>query len=136
MSQPELHAKVVAHNGFLIFEMLSQKSIPDEVVTSVDVPHSPMQLVLDSAKYLGVSREALQLLFIVKPFGGKPLGDLQSFINDQNGQHVFGWPGTTNMIIRPADIQGHKYFISTPPHIAIENDVPEEAAAFIETLVA
>lgn len=135
MSHPEVYAKIVAHGGFLIFEMIATKSVANEVVTSVDVTHSPVQLVLDSAKYLGISREALGLLATIKPFGGKPLGDLQSFINDENGQHVFGWPGTPNMIIRPSDIQGHKYFIANPPHITIENVVPEDAAAFIDTLV-
>lgn len=134
MSENVIHAKIVAHKGFLVLELVSDRSIANQVVTSKDIEKASGQIVLDSAKHLGISSEASGLLMQVRPNGDKHHDDMHSFVNEETGLHVFGWPGTPNMIIRPGDIMGHKLFISSPPHQEIENIVPEGAKNFIDSL--
>ena len=124
-----MHAKVTAYKGKLVCELVADKSIENEVVTTIDTPSTFGQVIMNTAKNLGVSKEALELMKTVK-IGRDDLGDIDWF-NSVQGD-VFGWIGGPYNIIDPAEAETARGF-KILAHIEIENEVPAGAMEAIDS---
>ena len=125
-----LHAKVTAHKGILVLELLAEKSIENEVVTTLDTPSTIGQVIMDTGAHLGVSAEALELLKGIKR-GHDDLGDVDWF-SASDGEAVFGWLGGPKRLCNPTKIEGSSSYSASLPHVLIPNDVPEGARECID----
>lgn len=123
-----MHAKITAHRGILVFDLLATES-SDEVATSLDRPGNMGQVIMNTAKNLGVSAEALQLLRSLKR-GHDSLGDIDWF-KTRDGQHAFSWLGAPHALKDPKTAEtSRQYHIGG--YVAIANEVPEGAKAAID----
>lgn len=131
------HASITAHKGHLVFTLNTHASIKDEVATSVDNPFSFGQVIMNTAKNLGVSEEALALLKTV-PRGRDAVGDVGWFVTDRVG-YAFSWIGGPCSVKKPEEIEGARdYMAASAPIdilktfcVIIPNDVPAGAVSAI-----
>lgn len=119
-----MHAEVTAYRGRLVIELKTKKSIPGEVVTSLDTPRCAGQVICNTKKNLGISQEAFALLKEVRR-GDEGAGDLD-WSRTGDGQAVFGWKGGRCAIFTPQSCQGSKKF-KVGGYVVIPNEVPEGA---------
>ena len=123
-----MHAKITAYKGMLVCELVADKSIDDEVVTTLDNPSTFGQVIMNTEKNLGVSKEALELMKTVK-IGHDDLGDIDWFSSVKGD--TFGWIGGPYNIVNPANAETARGF-KILAHILIENEVPEGAMKAID----
>jgi hypothetical protein len=126
-----MHAEITAYRGRLIITLLADHSIPGEVITSQDNPRFPGQVIYDTARNLGVSREALQLLRDL-PASSEEVGDLNWFHIDKD-KPMFFWRGGRHAIFSPDYICAAREF-SIRDHVCIPNRVPADARAQLDAL--
>jgi hypothetical protein len=119
-----MHAEITAYKGRIIIELKVKKSIPGEVLTSLDTPRLPGQLVNNTAKNLGISKEALDLLKSVRK-GDGAAGDVD-WTRTEEGKTTFGWIGGRCAIFNPETCEGSKRF-KVGGYVTIPNEVPEGA---------
>ncbi len=124
-----MHARVTTYKGLLVLELLATQSIQNEVSTSLDRPGNIGQVIMNTAKHLGVSPEALTILKTL-PKGQDSLGDIDWFQSDAQGE-CFGWLGGPYAIKDPARVETSAAW-KVGEHVVIENDVPEGARTFID----
>lgn len=125
-----MHARICAHDCWLVLELLAPASIPGEVKASADNPGCSGQTVIDSAQFIGVSREALQLLHFLSQ-GEDRVGDIYWQPNS-SGQWLLAWKGDATVALHPRFHLGSSQFQVGPYHTIIENQVSEAAIAVIE----
>jgi hypothetical protein len=126
-----MHAEITAYRGRLIITLLADHSIPGEVISSQDNPRFPGQVIYDTARYLGVSKEALRLLRTL-PTCSEEASDLNWFqINDD--KPMFFWRGGRYAIFSPEYCCVAKDF-KIREHILIPNRVPAGARAQLDVL--
>ena len=119
-----MHAEITAYRGRIVIELKVSKSIPGEVVTSLDTPRLPGQVIRDTRHNLGVSAEALALLKEVRKGAGEA-GDV-NWSKTEEGTAVFGWKGGRCVILNPDTCQGSRKF-RVGGYVTIPNDVPDGA---------
>jgi hypothetical protein len=124
-----MHAHITAYKGKLVLELRVTKSIPNEVVTNLDKPGNLGQVIMDTARNLGVSAEALELLKKVRR-GHDDLGDIDWFRAGDSA--AFGWLGGIYRIADPEQVEGSSSY-GTFAHVVIPNDVPEGARQAIDS---
>ncbi|WP_060734287.1 hypothetical protein [Burkholderia cenocepacia] len=99
--------------------MLATQSIPREVKTSLDNPGSVGQNVFDTARNLGVSPQAVELLRKVR-IGRDPVGDL--FWKEQgSGRNTFAWRGGVLLALSPESCVASQDF-AVRQYVLIPND--------------
>ncbi|NEX63121.1 hypothetical protein [Noviherbaspirillum galbum] len=125
-----MHAEITAHRGRLIMTLLADHSIPGEVITSQDDPRFPGQVIIDTSRQLGISKEALQLLRKLNP-GSEDVGDLNWFLVDD--KPMFFWRGGRYAVFSPDYCSVGKDF-GVRGHVEIPNRVPAEARAQLDAL--
>ena len=125
-----LHAKVTAHKGNLVLELLAEKSIENQVITTLDTPFTIGQVIMDTGTHLGISAEALELLNGIKR-DNDDFGDVDWF-RTSDGKACFGWLGGPKRLCDPSRIEGSSSYESNLPHIQIPNDVPDGARQCID----
>jgi hypothetical protein len=126
----KIHANVTAYKGQIIIELLTFTSIPDETHVSMDNPSVLGQMILDSGKHLGVSKEALALIQQVKP-GHDSMGEIDWF---KAGEvFAFGWLGGPYKIVSPEEADASRQFV-VGDFVEIPNVVPAGAKAAIDKL--
>lgn len=128
-----MHATVVAYKGRLVIELKARKSIPGEVTTSLDHKHLDCQIVTNTAKHLGVSKEALELLKSVRR-GNGAAGELD-WSQTQQGHAAFGWKGGRCAIITPEFCEASSQF-KVRGFVTIPNEVPEGAKRQLDRMPA
>lgn len=126
-----IHANVTAYKGKLVIELLAQKSIANEVTTSLDTPGVFGQVIENTKEHLGVSKEAIELLKQVKK-GYDSIGDVDWFKVD-NGNYAFGWIGGPYAIVDPMKAEGSSTYIVPNDYIEIENNVPDGAKVYLDS---
>jgi hypothetical protein len=126
--EENMHAHVTAYKGLLVLELRVEKSIENEVVSSLDKPGNLGQIIMDSAKNVGISEQALALLKTVRR-GSDSLGDIDWFKSGDKA--VFGWLGGPYRIADPKVIEGSREY-GIFDHVAIPNDVPAGAKEAID----
>jgi hypothetical protein len=82
-------------------------------------------VVTDTAKHLGVSPEALELLKTVKP-SHDAIGDVDWW-KCGDGTYAFGWLGGHLHLVDPAKGSGSRDYV-IGDHVVIENNIPDEGA--------
>lgn len=131
-----MYGKITAYKGHIVCELLVDKSIEGEVATSLDNKDRFGQVVLNSAKNLGVSPEALILLSKVKR-GRDSIGDLDWFVTNVPGQepgHAFAWMGGVKSIKFPADCETSRQFV-LGGYVPIENESAQGAMEAIDKMI-
>lgn len=130
-----MHAKITAHRGFLIFDLLATCSIEDEVATSIDRPGNFGQVIMNTAKNVGISPEALELLKKIKP-GRDSIGDVDWFSSD-DGMDNFAWIGGPKAIkdTRDSDLAGSRDYRIRETFVSIPNESDPGAIAAIEEIL-
>jgi len=124
-----MHARVTAHRGILVVELVPKRSIEGEVSSNVDSPRNLGTIIHDTGRHLGVSAEALALLKIIKR-GLDRIGDFAWFRSDDGKDH-FAWLGGPKRIVNiqeAATARGYAILA----HQVIPNDVPEGARLAID----
>ncbi|MDO8415187.1 MAG: hypothetical protein Q7S87_03125 [Agitococcus sp.] len=119
-----MHAEVAAYRGRIVIELKTKRSIPGEVITSLDTPRMGSQIIINTSKNLGVSKEALQLLKQVHR-GANASGDV-NWSSEAEGSAAFGWVGGCCAIFSPATCEASKQF-KVRGYVTIDNEVPEGA---------
>lgn len=126
-----MHAEITAYRGRLIITLLANRSIPGAVITSQDNPRFPGQLICDTARHLGISKEALRLLRTL-PVGSDEAGDLNWFRTDK-GKPMFFWRGGRYAVFSPEYCCTAKDF-NIREHVCIPNRVPAGAREQLDAL--
>lgn len=124
-----MHATVNAYKGFLVIELLANKSIKDEVVSTIDTPGVMGQVIMNTEANLGVSQEALDLLSNMRKCGGS-FSEVDWFSVDGGG-HAFGWMGGTKALFNASETEVSRTF-SIGAHVVIPNNVPQGAKDAID----
>jgi hypothetical protein len=124
-----MYAKVTAHRGFLIFELLVDKS-NEEVATNLDRPGNLGQVIMNTKKNVGISDEAMALLKTVKN-SYDAIGDVDFFatVDEKN---AFSWLGGPREIKDPKSIEGARNTNWDLPYIKIPNEPPAGAIEVID----
>ena len=95
-------------------------------------------VLIDTKKYLGISKEAFDLLKTIKR-GGSAIGDVDSWeFTDEKKRnpYVFGWLGGINSIKEPDRCEGSRtYYPEKIPHVKIENNVNIDVKKAIDTML-
>ncbi|MFA5489963.1 MAG: hypothetical protein WC284_12200 [Candidimonas sp.] len=125
-----MHAKIVAYKGLILCELLTHHDVDDEVATSIGNPDRFGQVIMNSAKNVGISAEALALLQTLKKGTGS-LGDIDWF-RAEDGDGVFGWIGAVRAIFDPKNCETSRDYRSDLGHVVIPNDVPDQAKEAID----
>lgn len=126
-----MHAELTAYRGRLIITLLTDHSIPGEVLTSQDNPRFPGHVIYDTSKHLGVSKEALSLLRKL-PTSSEEASDLNWFLIDED-KPMFFWRGGRYAIFSPDYCIAAMEF-KIREHILIPNRVPAGARAQLDVL--
>lgn len=129
-SNMTIHARVTTYKGKIICELVTQKSIKNEILTSIDHGMKLGQVVFNTSKHLGISKEALSLLKLLKP-GKQALGKLSWF--SHNGTNHFGWLGEPYSIFDVSTLEVSKEY-QILNHQEIINDVPPGAKKAIDDM--
>jgi hypothetical protein len=127
-----MHAEVTAYKGRIIVELKVKESIPGEVTTSLDTPRFAGQVIRNTAKNLGISKEAFELLKSVRR-GEELTGDVD-WSHTEDGSTVFGWKGGRCAIFTPANCQGSRKF-TVGGFVVIPNHVPDGARKQLDRYV-
>jgi hypothetical protein len=127
-----IHATITAYKGSLIIDLIATKSIENEVATSLDGPTRIGQVIMNTGKHLGVSKEAYQILKTIKR-GRDDLGDINWFVTTNNNMnaHAFSWLGGPKQIVNPEWAEGGRAYV-LGAYVEIPNDVPQAAAEAID----
>jgi hypothetical protein len=125
-----IHARVTTYKGKIICELVTQKSIKNEILTSIDHGMKLGQVVFNTSKHLGISKEALSILKLLKP-GKQALGTLSWF--SHNGTNHFGWLGEPYSIFETSGLEISKEY-QILAHQEIINDVPPAARKAIDDM--
>jgi len=125
-TNPDVIAKVTCHNNVLVIE----GPAPD--FKHADwVPVGPGKIgcvLMDTAKHLGVSEEALKKVRRSRD----DIGDVDWFASHNNG-HCFAWLGGLKAIFGEGAEGSRTYAVPEPGgYVVIPNDVPEEARRIID----
>lgn len=126
MSEPELLARVSAHKGVLIF--IGYGPAPRDAW----VPAGGGRIgcvVLDSAKNVGISPEALELLRKI-PRSHDAIGDVDWWKCDDD-TCAFAWLGGYRRLINAANASGSRDYV-IGPHVVIENEIPDEVKTMLD----
>jgi hypothetical protein len=121
-----MKATVTAYKGKLVLDLIAE--------TSDAAPGSFGQVIIDTTKYLGISKEAYDLLATIKP-GRDSIGAVDWFESDQC--LVFSWIGGPKAVVDPADPDNtgaRGYRVYPGQFIDIPNDCPQGAKDYIDTL--
>lgn len=127
-----MYAKITAHKGFLIVELLAKKSIPGAVTTNLDKPSCVGSFIHKTKDNLGISIEALDILKRLKR-SKKGLGEMD-WSKDEAGQGLFGWVGGAKRLIDPKLIEVSPSW-QILEHTSISNEVPSEVKALLHKRV-
>lgn len=119
-----MHAEITAYLGRIIVELKSVKPIPGEVILARGDAVSGIHIIRDTARHLGVSKEALALLKKVRR-SQDTAGDLD-WSRDNEGKLCFGWCGGNCLILSPENCRGSSKF-GVRSCVDIANKVPEGA---------
>lgn len=123
-----MYATVTAYKGKLVLSLLATAS-NDEVTTTLDNPGVIGQVICNSAKNVGVSDEAIELLKTIKS-GRDAIGDVDWFASDAAGD-VFAWLGGPYAIVDPKTAEAARgYQVRT--YAKVPNDVPDGAKVAID----
>ncbi|MCK5613623.1 hypothetical protein KAR91_67780 [Candidatus Pacearchaeota archaeon] len=120
----DVKVKVVAYESHIIIETVK----PDADENFVPFGGSNIGCVLmDTKKYLGISKEAWKLMKKIKK-GGGDIGDVALWKSDKKGD-CFSWLGGTHKLINTSDnqIESSRDGIVDIAHITIPNNVPPAA---------
>lgn len=126
-----MHAHITAYKGRLIFELKTKHAIKNEVLTTLDKSSVIGQIIINTKKNLGISKEALALL--------KKIGKTKEHIGEidwsknHTGQDTFIWSGRAQDIKRPEDMLASKTY-KIMAHTIIENMVPQGAMQAIDLI--
>lgn len=119
-----MHAEVTAYRGRIIVELKAKNAIPGEVILARGNAHTGIHIIKDTARHLGVSHEALELLKRVRR-SQSAAGDLD-WSRDADGLACFGWCGGDCLIVSPETCLGSSKF-NVRSCVDIPNQVPEGA---------
>lgn len=118
----DLKVKVTAHENYLIIETLDEKE--DE--NFIPVGGSRVGSVLiETDKYLGMSKEAKILLKTLKK-SGDDIGEISTWTTNDN-KDCFSWLGGFKRLVNMNTAEGDSKGIVDIKHVTIENVVPQEA---------
>jgi hypothetical protein len=84
----------------------------------------------DTAKNLGVSPEAIELLKTI-PAGTDGIGEVMWFETESHG-FAFGWLGPPSRLVDPSDAEGDRCFAVRDAYVEIPNDPPQGAVEAID----
>ena len=131
MKTTKLKAKVTAYSGVLVIECLETVSSED-CTLSTDNPTCIGQVIHNTKKNLGISKEAVEVL---RKFNRcrDDIGDIDFFESDDK-QWNFAWIGGLKKIADPKDAVGSRTYSVPGPdqYVSIPNDVPQEAKDCID----
>lgn len=119
-----MHATITAYLGRIIVELTARKPIPGEVILARGHAQAGVHIIRDTARHLGVSKEALALLKRVRR-SPDSAGDLD-WSRDADGKACFGWCGGDCLIVSPETCLGSNRF-NVRSCVDIPNQVPEGA---------
>ena len=123
-----IHAKVMEYKGVLVCELVAEKSIEGEVHCSLDNPGVFGQIIMNTGRHLGVSKEAFAILQSLKP-GQSSLGEIDWFTSADSD--CFGWIGGPYALLDPKSIEPSRQY-QVGAFVEIKNDVPEGAKDAID----
>lgn len=126
---PDLKVKVTAHKNFIVIEPLQLK----EDKNLIPPGNGKIGTVLiDTKKYLGMSKEAVKTLKKLKK-SYDDIGDILTW-KSADGKHCFGWIGSMYGLFDIDNAEGDRNGIIDIDHVEIPNDIPEKAMEVIKTL--
>ena len=117
-----MKVKVTAHDKYLVITTINS----EEDKNFIPVGGSRIgNVVIQTDKYLGMSKEAKELLNTIKP-SGDDIGDVSAWKTTDN-KYCFSWLGGINKIINMEKAETDNQGIIDVPYITIPNIVPDEA---------
>jgi hypothetical protein len=126
-----LKVKVTSYKDYVIIEPLQFEEEKDVLYP---VGNGRVGTVLiDTKKYLGMSKEAVENLKRVKK-SHDAIGDLQAWKSDKGD--CFGWLGGMKAFYDVTKADSDRNGIIDIAHVTIPNDVPQEAMAIINKSIA
>ncbi|HET8689123.1 MAG TPA: hypothetical protein VFM18_21135 [Methanosarcina sp.] len=128
----DLKAEVTAYRGFLVLELLATNS-DNTVTTALDRPGSLGHVVHDTARNLGMSKEARELLRTIR-VSGDSLAEVNWFTGVDGNDH-FGWLGRSRVVLKVSSAEASKGFKMLSA-VEIPNEVPDGARRYIDTLLS
>lgn len=121
------HARITAHRGILVVELLPDQSNGE--AASTNKLRNLGTVIHDTGRHLGVSAEALALLTMVKR-GLDRIGDFAWFSSDDGKDH-FAWLGGPKRLVNPTAVEAARGY-AILAHRVIPNEVPDGARMAIE----
>lgn len=130
MSTKTKHVSVTAYNNHLVIEYHADRSIPGEVVCPFD--SSSLGYVILGTEYVGVSREAYDLLSKLNP-GHDGLGELDIFLCSDNS-YAWATLGGSCVLCNINTVETSRQWAlpSIECFQLIENEVPEGAKEAVD----
>lgn len=132
-SAPSVQARVTAHRGILVVELLAKKSIKGVVTSNIDTPNNLGTVIHNTGTNLGVSAEALALLKTIRK-GHDAIGDVDWF-RSNDGHDNFAWLGGPKRLMDPATAQAARGYAMLG-HKVIPNTASVQAKAAVDQLLA
>lgn len=126
-----MHAHITAYKGRLIFELKTKHAIKNEVLTTLDKSSVIGQVIINTKKNLGISKEALLLLKTIQK-AKQHVGEID-WAKNHAGHDTFIWSGRAQDIKRPEDMLASKNY-KIMAHTIIENVVPQGAMKAIDSI--
>jgi len=130
-----LKVRVVAYKGLIIIEPIEPENNVGKEFGWVPMGQTRIgSVICDTNKYLGVSREAFELMKQIKQ-GSDCIGDISWFLCS-DGTWAFSWFGPIYRVINPDTAIGDRDFKVTDILLStctiIPNEVPAEATELID----
>ena len=129
MGKPDVKVEVTAYKGHLVINTIKPEKDEDFVPNG----NGNIGCVLMNAqKHLGMSKEAAALAKKIKT-GNDAIGDVMAWLSNDKG-NCFGWIGGTKRVANIEQIECSRDGMSSLKYVKIENEVPEDAIKFIDSM--
>ena len=124
----DLKVRITSHKNHLIIETLK----PEEDKNFIPVGGSRIGCVLiETDKYLGMSKEAFDLLKTIKR-SGDDIGDVSAWRTTDN-RDCIAWLGNVKRLVNMESAEGDNGGIADIAYVTIDNVSPEDAVALIDS---
>lgn len=122
-----LKVKVTTYKQNIIIETIDEKEDKNFVPAGGSRFGS---VLIETDKFLGMSKEAVELLKTLKK-SHDAIGDVTTWKTNDN-RDCFGWIGGFKRIVNMTTAEGDRDGIIDIKHVTIENDVPQEVIDIID----
>lgn len=137
MPPNEMKLAIKEYRGYLVCDTLRPER-DDNFIPPGPTPKGGFNLgvtLLDTAKFLGISKEAYKLLIKI-PKGRDAIGEISMFMAN-DGRGCLGWLGGFKKLIDPKhpDVERARDDTDDLPHIVIPNELDPEVVKELDEVI-